>query len=56
MLHLPEYLEEALGIQVRRACTYLGKPTCSLRSEVKTREPLERYIVAIGLALDHNRS
>ena len=56
MLQLPEYLEEALGIQVRRACTYLGKPTCRLRSEVKTREPLERYIVAIGLALDHNRS
>jgi len=56
---LPEYLGDNLGITVRRASSYLVDSPCRLRCDIGSgtgdspvREPFERYMTAIGLAME----
>lgn len=52
MGNLPEYLENALGIPVRRASDYLGTASCRLAFADECETDLECLAFAIGAALD----
>ena len=48
--NLPEYLAGALGIDVRRASSFLSEPQCRLSYGTDGRHPLECFAAAVGLA------
>lgn len=51
MHNLAEYLSQALGIQAKRASSYLNTSSCSLLIRHEHREPLESLALAIGLVM-----
>ena len=52
MTHLPEFLGEALGINVRRASSYIDGDDCRLRGVAAYGEMLESLALAAGLAIE----
>ncbi len=51
MRHLPEFLNDALGIPVRRASEYLDEPSCRLSFDAEPRGRLELLASAVGAAV-----
>lgn len=49
--HLPEFLNDALGIPVRRASEYLGEPTCRLSFDEERSGRLELLASAVGASV-----
>jgi len=56
MGNLPEFLNDALGIPVRRASDYLEEPTCRLSFDVQRTGRLELLASAVGAAVTQSNS
>lgn len=51
MPNLPEFLGGILGITVRRSSSYLGEPRCRIRFAAGSRNSLDEFATAVGLAI-----